>query len=207
MCLIACKTIHLKQAYQKLSLFYILYFQVFPKSLLILHADLYNQGKATATLIGRHVLQTMCVIIEDTYLHDGFLEGFESYFDDFKFNKSQIIIYSQSDTLSELFLKLQDIQENGYRLIIAHMSSKLLVDLIKLCKRLGYLDDGFAWIVSPIAQTLLSSQYKDLPEGLLAIDGYEDVANLLQRTLLSTVNAAQTLIHSNSSIYKEHVYR
>lgn len=110
-------------------------------------------------------------------------------------NNTQVIIYRNEDDISTLSLKLSQIKEHGYRVIIAHIPNFKIKRVFDICLGQGYFEPGFAWILSELSMPASDAQETFYPSGLLGIQRKEmdGMGQLVQRSLNSVFSFMDNL--------------
>lgn len=185
-------------------------FLTFQKSsgVISLHGDPWTLGQSTAAIVERHFLPKTCFIVDYHHLNDQYLDGFFNATNFFNFNDTQFIIYKQEEDTSILSLKLSQIKENGYRVIIAHIPSYKIKRVFDLCLDQGYFEPGFAWVLSELSMPASEAEETFYPSGLLGIQRKEidGMGLLIQKSLYSVYgvidNLTNTTFQSSFDFYE-----
>ncbi|CAG2212005.1 GRIN3A [Mytilus edulis] len=184
---------------------------IYPSEVVALNGNRWNLGQATAAVVESHYLPKTCFIIDYRHLNDQFLEGFVTKTGNYEFNNTQIIIFRDEEDISTLSLKLTQIREHGYRLIIAHIKNTDIKTLFQLCQQQGYFEPGFAWILSDMSMPASDIEEKFYPSGLLALQSQEidGLESLIEKSLISISDFVEELnsIGETTAIYNNSVFR
>ncbi|XP_033737362.1 glutamate receptor ionotropic, NMDA 3A-like [Pecten maximus] len=171
---------------------------IFPDSFIRLYPDKYDVGFTVSSLFFHQRETGVCLVIQDRYLADGFLDGFWAFAGDQDSNFSKSIVISSQDNFRLLFTKLRQINENGCKVVIVHCESTSVKRVIEVAEMSELYKTGFAWVLVDSRITKLTDIV--LPSGILIVSPKQDTEHLSE-ILKRSLTSLQTII---PSVYSQH---
>ncbi|XP_060076624.1 glutamate receptor ionotropic, NMDA 3A-like [Ylistrum balloti] len=184
---------------------------IFPDSFIKLFPDRYDIGLITSELLIHQRENGVCVVIQDQFLADGFLDGLWAFDEDQDQagNFSKNIVISSKDDLKLLFSKLHLIHENGCKVVVVHCVPTLAKRVIEIAELADLYTAGYAWI---LFESSITENDEIFPSGLLIISPKQDTDHLSE-ILNRSLNSLKTGIPSvyshhvaNISYFRDHLY-
>ncbi|OWF44758.1 glutamate receptor ionotropic, NMDA 3A-like [Mizuhopecten yessoensis] len=185
---------------------------IFPDSFIKLHPDRYDVGIATSELFFHQRETGLCVVIQDRYLADGFLDGLWAFDVEQAGNFSKIIVISHKDNFRQLFTKLHQIHEDGCKVVIVHCEPTSVQRVIEVAEIAELYKTGFAWVLIDSSNHRFTDLQEALPNGILIVTPKEDIEQLseiLKRSLSSLqsiIPSVYSQYSSNYSDFRDHLY-
>lgn len=185
---------------------------IFPDTFIRLHPDKYDMGFTVSSLFLHQRESGVCLVIEDIYLADGFLDGFWEFGGGQDGNLSKTIIINSQDSFRQLFIKLRQISEHGCKVVIVHSEIALTQRVIEVAEMSEIYQTGFAWVLVESSVTRLAELGDDLPSGILVVTPKQDeeqLSGILERCLTSIRITIPTLYQqypANYSDFRDSLY-
>ncbi|XP_071119243.1 glutamate receptor ionotropic, NMDA 3A-like [Haliotis cracherodii] len=156
-----------------------------------LNARMSTEGAAMANVIGEYNMPQTVVLIQDLFLNDGFLTGFESAGKgtDIGSFKYEVIWDSIKD--DHLERMLTELSITGWKIIVLHCTPKLMQTVVHGAIKYRFFGTGHAWFMTEKAYTDSPDILSTLPEGLLSFQSYSltGISGVL-------LNALKTIAHA-----------